>query len=323
LFKRARKLVRQLMLGRHELPQQCILGMSDPQDEVAVELYGLSTPRDVTNRHTLACAAPFAVCVRLESGLEQRLREARRLSMHFRDRDSQRLLGELRLQFSGIVHFDDQEAYCFAVSRCRNYCLPQAQLWLRYLHGAYVRWRRPPYMRLASNDIRAMPIFFICPRPVGLVSVGAEVGNLFPMNLMGSLGERHFGFALNSTRTSASLVKRAGRLALSDVPLSQASLARDLGKNHRKEFIEWHDLPFNTRPSKKLGLPVPSFSLRVREMEVITAREMGSHTFFLAHILEDEYCADGLQFFMVHGIYQAWREKHRGDEQAFDNAPAL
>jgi len=178
LFKRARKLVRRLILRRHELPQQCILGMSDPQDEVAVELHGLSTPRDLTNRHTLACAAPFAVCVHLESGLEQRLREARRLSLHFRDRDSQRLLGELWLQFSGIVHFDDdQEAYCFTVSRCRNYCVPQAQLWLRYLHGGYVRWRRPPYMRymrLASNDIRAMPIFFICPRPVGLVSVGAK-----------------------------------------------------------------------------------------------------------------------------------------------------
>jgi hypothetical protein len=143
------------------------------------------------------------------------------------------------------------------------------------------------------------------------------------MDLMGSLGERHFGFALNSARASASLVKRAGQLALSDVPLKQASLARELGKNHRKEFIDWHDLPFGTRPSKKLGLPVPSFSLRVREMEVIATREMGSHTFFLARILEDEYCADGLRFFTIHGIYQAWRQKHREYDQAIDNSPAL
>jgi flavin reductase (DIM6/NTAB) family NADH-FMN oxidoreductase RutF len=177
-------------------------------------------------------------------------------------------------------------------------------------------------MRLGSKDIRAMPIFFICPRPVGLVSVGGLAGNLFPMNLMGSLGERHFGFALNSTRTSSLLVKRAGQLALSSVPLAQASLARELGGNHKKECVDWHVLPFATRPSKRLGLPVPCFSLRVREMEVIAAQEMGSHTFFMARILEDEYCADSLQFFMVHGIYQAWRQRYQpyGQSLAPDRA---
>ena len=312
------------MLGRDELPQQCVLGLRDPQDEIAVELHGLSEPRDVTNRHTLACAAPFAICIRLDSGLEQIVRKSCLISLHFRERTgSQHLLGELGLRFARKVTFDGQDSYCFTVARCRNYCLPQARLWLRYLHGAYVRWRQPSYIRLASKDVRAMPVFFICPRPVGLVSIGGIADNLFPMNLMGSLGERHFGFALNSTRASSSLVKRAGQLALSSVPLEQALLARELGRNHKKECVDWHDLPFATRPSKKFGLPVPRFSLRVREMEVVAAEEMGSHTFFVARILEDEYCSDGLQFFMVHGIYQAWRQKRQRLKQDLEPDRAL
>jgi hypothetical protein len=58
-------------------------------------------------------------------------------------------------------------------------------------------------------------------------------------------------------------------------------------------------------------------------MEVVAAEEMGSHTFFVARIVEDEYCSDGLQFFMVHGIYQAWRQKRQRLKQDLEPDRAL
>ena len=306
----AARIVTRVLLGRHDIPQQCVLGMRDPQDEIAVELHGLDAPRDVTTRHTLASAVPFSVCISLEGDLDQIVRKAENLSLRFREKSgSQRLLGEFDLHPRAIIPIDDHKGYCFTVSRCKNYCLPQARLLAHYFHGACVRWRHPPDLHMSSRDIRAMPIFFICPRPVGLISVGGVTGNLFPVNLMGPLGDRKFGFALNSTRQSMPLVKRAGQFALSSVPLERASMIRQMGGNHKRESIDWQELPFDITLSKRLGLPVPCFSLRVREMEVITSQDMGSHTLFITRILEDENYRDGSQFFMIHGMYQACRQQ--------------
>jgi flavin reductase (DIM6/NTAB) family NADH-FMN oxidoreductase RutF len=309
LFHTAAGAFKRLMLGRHDIPQQCVLGLRDPQEEIAVELHGLGVPRDVTHQHTLASAVPFSVCLRLESDLEDIAVRAKNLSLRFSEKSgSQRLLGEFALRPRAILPIDDHKGYCFTVSKCKNYCLPQARLLAHYFHGAYARWRRPPDLHMSSRDIRAMPIFFICPRPVGLISVGGLAGNLFPVNLMGPLGDSTFGFALNSSRQSMALLKRARKFALSSVPLEQASVVRGMGGNHKRGSIDWQELPFGIMRSKRLGLPVPCFSLRVREMEVITSQDMGSHTLFIARILEDQHYMHGPQFFMIHGMYQAYRQ---------------
>jgi|SRR5271167_498100 len=108
------------------------------------------------------------------------------------------------------------------------------------------------------------------------------------------------------------LVEQSGSIALSSIPLEQTSLAYQLGQNHKKECIDWNQLPFAIRTSSTLGLPVPHFSLRVREMQIELVRKLGSHTLFVARTIEDERWNDGLQFFVVHGIYQALRARmHR------------
>jgi len=316
LYARARNAAKRLVLGPSDVSQQCTLGLRDPQQEIVVELHGVGAPRDVTHQHMLACAAPFAVAIAFESAVE--VPADTPLSLHFRERGgSQQLLGKLGLRLSATIPADGRNVHCFTIRNCRNYCLAVTRLWAHYLHWAWLRWRERPDVRLSARDASAMPVFFICPRAVVLVSVVAgEVGNLFPMNLMGPLGNDLFGFALNSTRAAASLVEHAGRLAVSSVPVGRAAAARELGRNHKRKAIDWNDLPFPTRPSALLGLPVPCFSERVREMQVITTRSMGSHTLFLAKILHDERSATGLEYFMVHGVYQAWRQSARGSPEA-------
>jgi hypothetical protein len=127
------------------------------------------------------------------------------------------------------------------------------------------------------------------------------------MNLMGSFGNGYFGFGLNSRRLASSLVDRAGRIAISDIPVGEAHIARQLGKNHRREAVDWSELPFPVTLSTALGIPVPSFASRVREMEIEDVRKLGSHTLFVARIIRDERRTDSPQFFMIHGLYQAWR----------------
>jgi hypothetical protein len=78
-----------------------------------------------------------------------------------------------------------------------------------------------------------------------------------------------------------------------------------------KEFVDWNQLPFATRPSTMLGLPIPQFALRVRELEIQAVSKLGSHTLFFARLIRDERRAEDLQFCMIHGIYQAWRLRMR------------
>jgi hypothetical protein len=84
-------------------------------------------------------------------------------------------------------------------------------------------------------------------------------------------------------------------------------LARQLGRNHRRDAVNWSELPFRTTLSSALGIPVPAFASRVREMEIEAVRNLGSHTLFVARIIRDESWSDTPQFFMIHGLYQAWR----------------
>jgi flavin reductase (DIM6/NTAB) family NADH-FMN oxidoreductase RutF len=127
------------------------------------------------------------------------------------------------------------------------------------------------------------------------------------MNLFGSVANGYFAFSLNSLRNAAPLVERAGRVALSSIPLECAGLARQLGRNHRLDSANWDELPFRTRASPALRLPIPEFALRVREMEIEAVRKLGSHTLFIARLIRDERLGKSLQFCMIHGIYQAWR----------------
>ena len=60
-----------------------------------------------------------------------------------------------------------------------------------------------------------------------------------------------------------------------------------------------------------LGFPVPDFSLRVGEMQIDTARNMGSHELFLATTVEGRRSAEGLESFHIHGFYEAWRSQKR------------
>ncbi len=299
------QVLKRIALGNWNLPAQCTVALPDPQPEVSVWLAG----RDVTHSHVLACAVPFTIGVCLDSDSE----ESEPVALEFRERNGQRrLLGEIGIRPVNTIPVGGRQLKLFEVRNCKNYCLPKPRLWAHYLFQEYLRLRgrTDPEVPVSRRGAHAMIVFFLCPRPVVLVSVvHGETGNLFPMNLMGPLGNGYFAFSLNSSRQAAPLVERAGKVALSNFANEQFPVARRLGKNHRREFVEWSKLPFETKKSAGLGLPVPYFAMRTRELEIETVRKLGSHTLFLARTVGEELWKQGPQCFMIHGIYKTWREK--------------
>lgn len=309
---RARQVAKRIILGPSDFPQQCVVGLTEPQSEIAVWLSGLGASRDVTSSHLMACGAPFVIGIGFEGKESTLAMGESRLSLRFQERGGdQLLLGEIGLQYKSTLAVGTQQLCLFQITNYRNFCLSKPRLWARYLQ--YARMQKGTHhcdVPITTREVHAMIVFYICPRPVVLVSVEeGDKRNMFPMNLMGSIGNNYFAFALNSSRAVAPLVKSAGRVALSSVPLEHASMVRRLGENHKKASIDWNQLKLATSPSPTIGVQVPQFALRVREMQLETSRQIGSHTLFVAKTILDHHVAEGLQFFVVHGIYQAWRQR--------------
>jgi flavin reductase (DIM6/NTAB) family NADH-FMN oxidoreductase RutF len=306
------------VFGSANLRQQCAIGLSDPQTEVSVWLHGLGAPRDVTYNNVMAAARPLTLGIGLEGHEDAAAIRRSRPSLQFRERKGEkRLLGEISLQATEAIPVQGEYLYLFETRSYRNYCLPSSRLWALYLFYEYRRWRagRCPDasgFRMVVRELHTVFVFYVCPRPVVLVSVtDGTSANIFPMDLIGPIGTRHFSLALHSTSTAVPLIERSRCVALSSVPVEQTALAYELGKNHKRSCVDWTHAPFVTTLSATFRLPVPSFSLRVREMRIQAVRKVGSHTLFLAETIEDQHWADGLQLFFVHGIYQARDSKPR------------
>jgi flavin reductase (DIM6/NTAB) family NADH-FMN oxidoreductase RutF len=303
------------------LPQEFTIGLPDPQTEVTVWLHGMDEPRDVTFRQSTACSSPLVLCVAFDKGKTPTEKELEKLSLKFCEQQGRRgVLGEIGLKLATnlpVISTLGSDLFFFETRSSSNYCLPRLRLGAHYLFHAYAERHavNTSGVDMSFLERRAAMVTFIRPHPISLVSaVASDCENIFTMNIMGDLGYSRFGFALKDSRTAAHIVERAGRIALSTVPLSEARFVYELAVNHFKQTIEWDQLAFQTKRSAEFHIPVPIFASRVREMEVEKIQKIGSHTFFVARIISDEPFTSGEIVCAIHGFYQARRLRGRREE---------
>lgn len=318
LSQRSRQIIKKVVFGKTLLAQEFFIGSPDPQAEISVWLHGLGAPLDVTSCHSMACAAPLTMCVALGADDHPSQKLLRSCALKFCERDGKKkILGEIGLKLVATISTGRFKNFLFEPRKSANHCLPKLRLWAHYLLHAYSERRMSGTsgIKMSFLEKRAAMVNFIRPHPVVLVSlVRQDQGNIFPMNIMGDLGNGYFALALKDSRRAAHLVEATGRIALSNLPMSHAPLAYQLAVNHTKDCVLWDQLPFDTKPSKEFGIPVPIFAPRVREMEICKVHPIGSHTFFVARIVSDETYARTPMLCVVHGFYQAWRLKGRTEE---------
>jgi flavin reductase (DIM6/NTAB) family NADH-FMN oxidoreductase RutF len=318
IIRKIRTAIKLAMVGETVLPEEFATGIRDPQQEIAVMLLGMGQPIDVTFRHSTACSAPFLFAIAFDEGRSPTRQELGRLSLNFFEREGKRdLLGSIRLRWKEKVSDVRGELHLFAPRSVSNYCLPRLSLWAHYSKHLLGQWKSKSAsaMTMSFLERRAAMVSFIRPHPTVLVSVSSALGiNIFPMNIMGSLGPDRFGFALRNDRLAGQLVEGTGRLVLSNVLVRHASLAYGLAPNHTKAFIQRNELPFSTVFSPMFQYPVPEFAVRIREMELETVRRIGSHSFFVARILRDTALSDEPSLCVIHGYYETRRLKGRAAE---------
>ena len=312
LVQQAQRVVRNILFGQGLPAQEFTVGLRAPQSEVKIWLRGLGEPIDVTGRCAMACAAPLTICISMDEIAAAAFQKAADLTLEYvTDHESPQVLGRIALKPSGVVvGMPGVVVLLFEPRWSQNYCLPRLQLYRQYFLYSYRKSKHAGAsdVRMSFLEEKAAMVMFIRPHPVALGSVQSDSGgNMFTMNIMGSAGRGYFTFALKNSRTPAHLVERVGRIAVSNIPFCRGPLAFQMAANHTKESIDWNELPFSLARSKTFGFPVPEFATRVRELQVERVLKIGSHTLFVAAVMDESVCSYEPELCVIHGFYQEWR----------------
>jgi len=292
------------------LPQWPPVALRQPQEAVQVRLATDRGEFDVTRRAVVASLRPLTLAVGLDVQLMSAIEAGCELALHFVDLETRRTVGTLQLQHVRNWNASGVAIGLFEIRRGTQRCVRWPyRPWNRWLQNRRMRKNTDPNnFFMPPEAVQQQMIFYICPRPVVLVSVyDASHSNLFPMDLIGPVSSNRFTLALRSTSPSIATMKSARRVALSDVPARDYATAYKLGIHHKNAMVEWRDLPFEIRRSRNFSLPYPAIALRVREIEILDFDAVGSHTFFVTRIASEDSAGDDAQFFHTSGIYQHFR----------------
>jgi len=220
-------------------------------------------------------------------------------------------LGAIRLAGAGAIEHANGFLDLFRPTGAAVSCVPwpyQAWRYVTAWRRVQTNARQPHAFHMDFADLKALNVLYILPRPVHLVTVvhGAK-DNLFPMDLVGPLGDELFLLALRKTSPSIELMREGGKIVLSAMPARLKDAVYRLGAHHKTIAVDWTALEFATRPSPLFGWPVPVDALDVRELEVRQCEEIGSHVLFVTRVAGLSRGGDGPQLCHVSDMYARWR----------------
>ena len=299
------------------LPRYGAVGLRDPHQEVEVWLYSNGKALDVSRNNVVAALRPFAIGIMLQAVDSENL-DAGPVQLRMRQRNEpKRLLGTLHIRLVRRIPLSQHSFCLFEMEGCGNFCVGTVKIGLYNLREKWRAERRQkenPYnFQMAPLDLRCSHVFYMCPRPVVLVTVEHQgAGNMFPMDLIGPTDSAWFSMALRKTSPAIRLMQESRRIALASVPLQQKAIAYEMGKHHRKANIDWATLPFRTVPSTLYGLPVLVGALCVRDVRIHEFHEVGSHILFITTIERETFpenpleCGRGGQLFHAFSSYRQY-----------------
>jgi flavin reductase (DIM6/NTAB) family NADH-FMN oxidoreductase RutF len=295
------------------LPQWSPVGMNQPQQAIQVRMSSARGDCDITCGLVVAALKPLTLAIAVTEQTRSVLADGSGPYLQFIDLESGRPVGLLHLNH---MRDWDTSGLALGIFEVRD----GTQRCLRWPYRSWNRWLQNRAMQKNTDSanfsmppeaVQQLMIFYICPRPVVLVSVDdGSHSNLFPMDLIGPISADRFTLALRSTSQSVPTMKSARRVALADIPASARSTAYKLGVHHKNVKVDWDQLPFGIHRSPNFALPYPEIALRVREVEILDFDTIGSHTFFVTRIASELVVAEAPRFFHTSGIYQHYRTRN-------------
>ena len=95
-----RRGLKQLLLGREDIPQFVAVGVGDPQRHIRVLLDGLGAPLDVTGNNVAVSLRPFLIGIAFAEGHSEDALQQATPVLSFRERRAgEPVIGTIRLRF--------------------------------------------------------------------------------------------------------------------------------------------------------------------------------------------------------------------------------
>ena len=287
------------------------IALHDPQQAILVSLVASGNQFDVSGNNVVAALKPLTVGVGVNAGMRSALAGALDVKLEFIDRGLGRSIGALSLGRPEIWSTAGAELGLFEVrdgTHCCSLAASSLDSWM-YSRAARKKFQHDS-MASAPQAIEQTLIFYICPRPVFLVSVDdGRHSNIFPMDLVGPIAPDRFTLALRNSSPSVETIKATRKVALSSIGAADCRIANQLGAHHKRIAIDQDMLPFRISASKEFHLPTPVTALRIREIEIQDCRSVGSHTLFVGRIVSDEQKENGIELFHTCGLHQRYRSR--------------
>lgn len=290
------------------------IALQPPQEAIQVRLVTATHDFDVTANNVVAALKPLMIAIGLDAQMRSAVEFASESELQFVDRDRRQLIGTLRLRHTTFWNTAETLLGLFEVRRGTHRCARwPRRMWDSWMYRrAASKNTRPDSLALTPSVVEQTLIFYICPRPVFLVSVDdGQHSNVFPMDLVGPIAPDRFTLALRNSSPSVETIKRGRKVALSGIPATDVQIAYQLGAHHKKVKVDCDSLPFKVSRSREFALPIPVTALRVREIEILDFRSTGSHTLFVGHVVSDVQAEKGAQLFHTCGIHQRLRARHK------------
>jgi flavin reductase (DIM6/NTAB) family NADH-FMN oxidoreductase RutF len=288
------------------LPQWAPVGITPPQQAISVSLLWNGKAADVTENHTVASLKPITLAI----GLDHTTHDLTSGTLALVDAVTRKSIGFLQISRVTARNTGDAQIGFFRIIGADHRCLPwPLRPWNAMLQARAIRkFRKPHNFYMPPATVQQLMIFYICPRPVVLVSVSDEShSNLFPMDLIGPLANGYFTLALRSTNVSVPTMVKARRLAISGMRAEHREMVYKLGEHHKKQFVAWDELPLQVILTEKLRLPAIGSALWIRELFVEDSEAIGSHMFFTCRVISERGLSSGLQLHHTAGFHQEFR----------------
>lgn len=218
----------------------------------------------------------------------------------------------LKLFFTDKMILQDQTVFFFSGKKGDHHLIHKYYQAIWYLKETLKR-PIPGNIDLPGNLYDQVRIAYSFPRIISLVTVGEKNSfNLFPTDLNGNAGDSHYLISLRYNGKACAQTKHIGKLVISTVLPDFFKQAYALGKNHMKDLRSASEFPFGQYFSGHYQLPLPQSVVSWKELEYITATQIGIHQIQTFRVTDQQSVLSESTAVLahIHAFYAQWRKNH-------------
>lgn len=307
---------------KHELfglsiPQEYVCLANDKLDEPLSLIWttnGRSGGADITNNHVFLGYKPLIIALSFPSNSSnaEELNITTDIKIDFRsatDRDG--VVARLNLNKIQQWKFSETAVFFFQGVAGEHHFISWFHQCTNRFKNIFSK-RKDGNVELNGNLYDQVRIAYSVPRKICIITLSdGETMNMFPTDLHGFASEKIYLSSLRIGGKASQQVEKMRVLALSEIASSDYRHAYELGKNHMRDFNSIGSFSCLSKRSLKFDLPLPSSTLRYRELSLNRSFDIGVHRIHVYEIVHEDQINDGPVLTHIHQYYAQWRIDHR------------